>query len=101
ATLAPKRAEHLIEGHAVEPCALVVRWPSLRPYLQGAQQRRLDSVLAQLDAMHAETTRQYRNQAPGLVPEVVRWKLGRRAGVVHGLNTGPIPGPRRWRRASS
>src|SRR5262249_51482024 len=31
ALLAPERAEHLIEGHSIEPRALVIWQPSLRP----------------------------------------------------------------------
>ena len=94
ASLAPERTEHLVEGHPVEPCALVVRQPPLRPRLHRAEQRRLDGVLAELHAVHAETARQYRNQAPGLVAEVVLRKRGRRVAIGHGLST-PSPGSRR------
>ncbi len=31
ASRAPERTEHLIQGYPVEPCALVIRQPPLRP----------------------------------------------------------------------
>ncbi len=81
ASLASKRTEHLIERNTIEPCGLVIRWPSQRPCLHRAEQRRLHGVLAQLNAMHAESARQDRNQAPELVTEVMLRKRGRRFGL--------------------
>lgn len=84
------RSRYLAAGSTVKSWSY---WQLRRPGLRRLQKRGLRGVLAKLEAMDAEPTRENGDQAPELPPEPVRRKLGPPG---HVRTTSPR-GPRRWR----
>jgi hypothetical protein len=76
ALLATKLVEHVVVRDAIEPRARIIGQVH-RPRLRRLEEGGLHGVLAELDAMDAEATREDGDQAPVLVSEPVIRKLGR------------------------